>query len=140
MFTLRPRLDGIALRENLHQELDQLACAGAIGVEPRVVDSELHPERARMARERSEERGQLVDAGPARRRRVHRRHDAGVENVGVDVDPEACEVGARDPCLYLRRDGARASLTERSTWKIQHERAGPLGLDPAISPGRPRTA
>src|SRR3989337_2202160 len=60
--------------ENLHQGIDQPPAASATGVEPRVVDRELHPERSRMARERSEECGQLIDAGAARGRGIYRRH------------------------------------------------------------------
>ena len=40
---------------------------------------------------------ELVDARPARLRRVDRRHHARIEHVGVDVDPEAVQLGPHEP-------------------------------------------
>ncbi len=132
-----PRLDGIArIRaaaagpgENLHQEIDQPPGARATGVEPRVVDRELHPERSRMARERSEESGQLVDAGAARGRRIYRRHDPWVEDVRVEMDPEAREAGASDP---VQAPPLR--------WPRCRPRGASNPADPALPQARARSA
>ena len=69
--------------------------------------------------QRREQRGQLVDVGTARLGRPDRGHDLGVEDVGVDVDPEPAHVARGDTV-----ENGRCRLGERGRTD-----GGPNGRD-----------
>jgi hypothetical protein len=48
-----------------------------------------------MSGQRAQQIGHLIQAEPSRLGRVHRRHEGGVEDVGIEMDPESLDVRLR---------------------------------------------
>ena len=57
-----------------------------------------------MADERSQETHEFLDCGPAGCGRIHCRHDGGVDDIGIQVNPKPTRfvphAALRDPALY----------------------------------------
>jgi hypothetical protein len=63
----------------------------------RVVDGDLEAERARVAGQRRQESGEIVDPEPAGLRRVDGGHHLRIEDIDVQVEPEPSQVRPGEP-------------------------------------------
>jgi hypothetical protein len=79
------------LSEALDQDLGEQSRVSAVGVEIRVKNSDLSPGRA--GGKPGEQVDKLVGSEAARVRAVDRGHDRGIEDVDVEVQPVAVELG-----------------------------------------------
>jgi len=86
---------------------EKRACAATV-IELGVVDRDLQTHRAPGVERVPEDRAQLLGAEAVRHAVVHRGHDRIIEAVGIDVNPEAVELGASDVCDGFARRSSDA--------------------------------
>lgn len=75
-----------------------------------------------MTRQRRDEGCDRVDPGPPRLRRVDGGHHVRIEDVRVQVDPEAVEPGPGDAVEHRRRERGRIAIRQAIARQIQNPR------------------
>src|SRR5215213_4927824 len=82
-----------AARDAAHE----LPSDGPVAVEGRIEDRHLEPDDTAAPDRACQDDFELIPTQSAGQPVIHRRHDGVVEDIAVQVDPEATELGAHEP-------------------------------------------
>src|SRR5688500_18599629 len=95
--------------------------AGSVSVERRVVDRELQPERRRVTCQRREHVAELLEREAARLGGIDGGKDGWVQDIGVDVNPEAVDVRQK-PLECGGGRSLRPPAPDRVMGEVEHGR------------------